>query len=1730
MKSIVSISVIFIIGLFSIALADQEGVLGSDFPGDTVHNMLGVVFKNPFSVSLHLIDSTNGLIYGVGVPYIDSLNIYYSVIEIRKVDRTVRNDGLFPGHYIFVFRYSVENILEAANQYKQDHSVSSTDIYIEELSWQPKDVLFNRCDTSWPATNWNDTLPNWMTWYQYTWAQEMDQWALKNDGTSGDSCGCGVNERSLFTRTIISDRFPPNAYPNEYRIIKEAPTPDKPNYPEDIRMTDAWKFWYEHTNEDSLTDAPGDTSVKILFMDNGVEWKHVDLFGGLWNNPYEKNNFSSTPIFQPDVWRGDGGDKGDIIHENTGSQYPGYLNNDEDNDGYTDWHDPHIQYIMYNGIDDDHDGGRDRPPHPRQDTTDHTCDCPHALEGDTIPEGYENAGYILTTSDLGIEGVDDDSDGFIDECDGATWDDDENGYVDDVIGWSFSADNNKPMAYIDTTITGVSEFHHGTSTLSVVSAQINNVDPAGQYANQNEPVPFDSVRVGMAGICPDCRTIMVTGNAGDEAVSYAYSLGAKVITTSSSGFYGWGHSAKTAFDHGIVAVAAATNLPNCNPDSIKYYADDPYQLVVSSMTPNGECMASQLRSDVDISAPGCWVLGAASPRTYSWLNNPAENPGVNGFRWRTFWNRGCGTSMATPHVAGVAGLLFSYSKKNNLGWTNSDIIYRLLHGAKQYDDNYIGINLNGDTVHFGHYHRDSTNTPNYMPMGVGRLDANGALTLNMGSGAIGPLQHVYTYLKGLPYQGHRDSIVVKAFNHGTALSDAVFRLHLTDPYVSVFKDTSRVGTIGLFDDKDNSSNPFIIRISSTAPPGHVVNYSYSVTGTSYSSEYLNAGSFIIEFNTLFTPEIISDTVAQSYSVIGDINNDGFQELLLPCGNPNYYYLSARRLTDGSEIWRSHSYGDPFEIAIGDINGDLTNEIVLSNIGSQALVYVLDNSNGDPLTSLNLTYYGPQDTPPVLLDWDNDGDLEILIISGDHWTLLDYVNNNLQIIDTDGLGNYIHGAATGDIDGDGYPDLVFTCGAWGPPIAIYSQGTYLNLNTRYIQPGIGTAPVLGDIDNDGWLDVVIAPDFSYPLGEVVVFIHDIIDPSVIKDTILYDQISGVFGCDPSLGDVNNDGIPEIVFCKPTAYDDSTDYLYIGGDSLILNNWPRLIWNPRWNPSRMVFRQPLIADFNSDGYADILYKNNPYTFLFNHLANSVWSASESCRISSCTSFLSTNAFIGDFNNDNVLDYGAAFNSESGIGALDCRATNGTMSAGTLQWPQYQHDSRHTGLYAQPISQLTINNEMIMWDNSTVGDWIQVTSQGMLTIKPGCRIEFKSGAVLQVEGTLIAHGTPSEPIVFSGTVNEPGSWQGIIAFQDSRISLRNCIIEDGYYGVMAYDGEGSIINIDNCQLRNIGSIGGMFYDVDSLSVDSNSFVNCGYISMDLYKADSASITNNTIIGPNLIGIRIERSDGSSTTPTLVQGNYLRDFYSEDTLEGSVGIYIKESAYTQVLNNTVNFYDQVGIKLDYCDAILDHNIISDVNIAGIEFYNYSNPGHIRFNKIDHCEIGLVFNGNSHPFMGAIEPESAWGNNSIYKIDKYHVVNLNSDTTHISAIYNWWGEELIPIIDGQYVDWKPALEYNPLGKKGFLLSTLPTKYDLHQNYPNPFNTATIIKFDIVDHAQVKLDIYNILGQKVKSLINRPYSAGFHSIIWNGNNELGERVSSGVYIYTINAGEYHQARKMTILK
>jgi hypothetical protein len=98
-------------------------------------------------------------------------------------------------------------------------------------------------------------------------------------------------------------------------------------------------------------------------------------------------------------------------------------------------------------------------------------------------------------------------------------------------------------------------------------------------------------------------------------------------------------------------------------------------------------------------------------------------------------------------------------------------------------------------------------------------------------------------------------------------------------------------------------------------------------------------------------------------------------------------------------------------------------------------------------------------------------------------------------------------------------------------------------------------------------------------------------------------------------------------------------------------------------------------------------------------------------------------------------------------------------------------------------------------------------------------------------------------------------------------------------------------------------------------------------------------------------------------------------------------------------------------------------------------------------------------------------------------------------------------------------------------IGSIPSAYALNQNYPNPFNPITTIGFEIPENSFAKLTVYDVSGKLIKTLVNEEKEAGYYSVVWDGKDEVGNPVESGIYIYRLTTPDgVNQTNRMTLLK
>jgi hypothetical protein len=188
---------------------------------------------------------------------------------------------------------------------------------------------------------------------------------------------------------------------------------------------------------------------------------------------------------------------------------------------------------------------------------------------------------------------------------------------------------------------------------------------------------------------------------------------------------------------------------------------------------------------------------------------------------------------------------------------------------------------------------------------------------------------------------------------------------------------------------------------------------------------------------------------------------------------------------------------------------------------------------------------------------------------------------------------------------------------------------------------------------------------------------------------------------------------------------------------------------------------------------------------------------------------------------------------------------------------------------------------------------------------------------------------------------------------------------------------------------------------------------------------------------------------------------------------------------------------------------------------------------------LGVTFFFHKTPLIDAWDPT---GGDQFYYVDQlydtltawtYYVVvaqapgdaagvSMRARVNSSAYGYAWYDDFSIQEIE----DIITIIEENP----GPISKIIPDNFNLMQNYPNPFNPETIIEFKVPERGAVILDIYNALGQKIRSLVDDIRQAGTYRVFWDGTDDFGNRVATGIYLYQLRGQNVQITKKMILVK
>ncbi|MCB0746988.1 MAG: T9SS type A sorting domain-containing protein [Ignavibacteriae bacterium] len=426
---------------------------------------------------------------------------------------------------------------------------------------------------------------------------------------------------------------------------------------------------------------------------------------------------------------------------------------------------------------------------------------------------------------------------------------------------------------------------------------------------------------------------------------------------------------------------------------------------------------------------------------------------------------------------------------------------------------------------------------------------------------------------------------------------------------------------------------------------------------------------------------------------------------------------------------------------------------------------------------------------------------------------------------------------------------------------------------------------------------------------------------------------------------------------------------------------------------------------------------------------------------------------------------------------------------------------------------------------------------------------------------YGAPRELIVFNvsgdytmtvdGCIFENAYQADLRTFAGIRsIKVTNCIFGNGGTAPWQSISNGRIIDLRNTSCDTLLMVNNTFVNTNDRIVrhiastarlnnfffEHNTIVNnggrYGVLALGLI-GDNVKINNNLFIDPMAFGADTSgkrqsdfKENGEPFNETILDKVNMAMVYSQNEGDSAYATNFEiKNNYWHFTPEILNTWEQIKTEAGNTTLMLPNSMtnfissqLDDVPNAFIELTD----GRTFANAPAPMSEMVYWNLSPGP-EGA--GESSNGGTEFRDFDRrttvYHRDTLDCSYSLSSPAYTG-STDGFPVGD---LNWFPDKKADWLTDVETLDGIVPAEYSLEQNYPNPFNPSTLIRFSIPNSSKVTLEVYNLLGQKVASLLNKTLNAGNHQVDFNAKG-----LSTGIYFYTINAGTFQSTKKMMLIK
>ena len=369
------------------------------------------------------------------------------------------------------------------------------------------------------------------------------------------------------------------------------------------------------------------------------------------------------------------------------------------------------------------------------------------------------------------------------------------------------------------------------------------------------------------------------------------------------------------------------------------------------------------------------------------------------------------------------------------------------------------------------------------------------------------------------------------------------------------------------------------------------------------------------------------------------------------------------------------------------------------------------------------------------------------------------------------------------------------------------------------------------------------------------------------------------------------------------------------------------------------------------------------------------------------------------------------------------------------------------------------------------------------------------------IATHNAPSGPQFLIDVARPPGDGTPGTSYDEQTIT-RNAILEQKLIKIPLRD-YGLVDNVTDNDLIELGS----------LASDQN-------LAVSEYNVDNYTSTSST-------GIAV---DGVIMYPSSNNVLVYATFAAEIT---STGIHVGRGmgfhyhadghAFNQ---NGINLYN----KSDYVDR--NHPPIIGFIFDGVALYGRHDED---YNEMDGFSEEIDdFGGHSHGDYGYHHHAFSSPATQSQGPDNYtytqNFLQRGAFKGKINEIPGFLEVSTNQFMNNEIKRYVGASGTSQLSIGGNSSNGFPVRFTVYPNFPNPFNPTTQIKYDLPKDNLITITVYDVMGRKVRSLMNDSQTAGYHTVGWDAKNDIGEGVAAGMYLFSIQAGEFNAVRKMVLLK